>query len=129
MMKLEHVALNVENPKAMSEWWAKNLGMKVILSNEESPFIHFIVDSAGTSMLELYNNPAAPKTDYAAMSSFSLHIAFSSDDINADREKLMAGGATAEGDISTTPAGDKLAFMRDPWSTPFQFVQRQKPLA
>lgn len=127
-MKLEHVALNVEDPKAMAEWWAENLGMKVVLANDESPFIHFVVDSAGVSMLELYNNPAAEKTDYAAMSSFSLHIAFSSSDIEADRADLIARGATAEGEISTTPAGDKLAFLRDPWNVPFQFVQRLKPL-
>lgn len=127
-MKLEHVALNVAEPKALAEWWAKNLDMKIVLGNDESPYIHFIVDSDGTSMLELYNNPAAPPTDYAALSSFSLHIAFSSSDIAADRDKLIAGGATAEGEISTTPTGDKLAFLRDPWNTPFQLVERLKPL-
>lgn len=127
-MKLEHVALNVADPKAQAEWWAKTLDMKIVRGSDESPYIHFIVDSAGVSMLELYNNPAAPPTDYAAMSSVSLHIAFSSSDIAADREKLIAGGATAEGEITTTPAGEQLAFLRDPWSTPFQLVQRPKPL-
>lgn len=127
-MKLEHVALNVEDPKAMAEWWGKNLGTRVVLANEESPYIHFVVDSAGVSMLELYNNPAEPVPDYASLSSVNLHIAFSSSDIDADRSKLISGGATAEGEISETPAGDKLAFLRDPWNTPFQLVQRLKPL-
>lgn len=127
-MKLEHVALNVEDPKAMSEWWAKTLGMRVVLANEESPYIHFVVDSDGTSMLELYNNPAAPAPDYAAISCWSLHIAFSSSDIEGDRSKLVEGGATTEGEITVTPTGDKLAFFRDPWSTPFQLVERVKPL-
>lgn len=127
-MKLEHVALNVAEPKAQAEWWAKNMDMKIVLSNDESPYIHFIVDSAGVSMLELYNNPAAPPPDYAAINCFSLHIAFSSSDIEADRAKLIAGGATAEGEVTSTPTGDKLAFLRDPWQTPFQLVERAKPL-
>lgn len=127
-MKLEHVALNVADPKAQAEWWAKNLGMRVVLASEEPPHIHFVVDSAGVSMLELYNNPAVEPTDYASLSSASLHIAFSSSDIEADRSKLVAGGATVEGDVTSTPAGDKLAFLRDPWNTPFQLVERLKPL-
>jgi len=32
------------------------------------------------------------------------------------------------GDISTTAAGDKLVFLRDPWQVPLQLVQRLKPM-
>ncbi len=126
-MKLEHVAINVPDPAAMARWWGEHLGMRTVLASQDSPYIHFIADEAG-SMLELYNNPAAPMPDYASMNPFNLHIAFSSADIEADRQRLIAAGATPVGEITTTPAGDKLAFLRDPWQVPFQFVQRKKPL-
>ena len=44
------------------------------------------------------------------------------------RQRLIAAGATAEGDVATTPAGDKLAFLRDPWNVVVQLVQRKNPM-
>jgi glyoxylase I family protein len=126
-MKLEHVAINVPEPAAMAAWWSEHLGMRIVLSSDASPFMHFIADEAG-SMLELYNNPAAPMPDYESTNPFNLHIAFASSDIEADRQRLEAAGATLISEVTTTPAGDKLTFLRDPWHVPFQFVQRQKPL-
>jgi hypothetical protein len=57
-----------------------------------------------------------------------LHFAFASDNIEADRDRMVAAGATLVGEITTNAVGDKLLFLRTPWSVPFQFVQRQKPL-
>ena len=126
-MNLEHVAINVPDPVAMAQWWGKHLGMRTILSSDQPPHMHFIYDDSG-SMLELYCNTAAPMPDYANIHTANLHIAFSSQAIEADRARVLAAGATAVGEISTTPAGDKLCFLRDPWHVPFQFVQRSKPL-
>lgn len=126
-MKLEHVAINVPDAQAFVKWFADNLGMRVVMSNTTSPFMHFIADEDG-SMLEIYSNPAAPMPDYANMHPMNLHLAFSSSDIEADRARLLAAGATAFGEISVTPAGDKLAFFHGPQSVPFQLVQRKKPL-
>jgi glyoxylase I family protein len=127
-MKLEHVAINVPEPAKMAQWWADNLGMEVVLASDKSPYMHFIADTPRQSMLELYNNPNAPMPDYSQTNPFNLHIAFTSNSIEADRQKLLDGGATAVGDITTNPDGTKLAFLRDPWSVPFQLVQRAKPL-
>jgi glyoxylase I family protein len=126
-MKLEHVAINVPEPAKMAAWWSEHLGMRIVLASDASPFMHFIADEAG-SMLELYNNPAAPMPDYETINPFNLHIAFTSSDIDADCQRLEAAGATRVTDVTSTPAGDKLVFLRDPWQVPFQFVQRQKPL-
>jgi glyoxylase I family protein len=126
-MKLEHVAINVPDPAAQAEWFVQHLGMRMVVAGTTPPYMHFVVDEAG-SMLELYNNSAAPMPDYANMNPFNLHIAFASDNIEADRERLLAAGATAAGEITTSAAGDKLCFLRTPWYVPFQFVQRQKPL-
>ena len=125
-MKLEHVAINVPEPAAMAKWYAENLGMRIVVASNESPYMHFIADEAG-SMMEIYNNPAATMPDYPNMSPFNLHMAFSTDNIEEERDRLVAAGATA-GEITSTPRGDKLLFLRDPWSIPFQFVQRSSPL-
>ncbi|MEZ4663277.1 MAG: VOC family protein [Caldilineaceae bacterium] len=127
-MKLEHVAINIPQPAAAAQWWAENLGMRIVVAGKESPFAHFIVDSANASMMEFYNNPAAELPDYAAMNPFNLHIAFNTDDIAADQGNPIAAGASAVKGEYTTPVGDKLCFLRDPWQVPFQLVQRNKPM-
>ena len=126
-MKLEHVAINVPDAQAFVKFFVDNLGMRVVLSNTSSPFMHFIADEEG-SMLEIYSNPDVPMPDYTAIHPTNLHLAFSSAEIESDRKRLLAAGAEAFGEITTTPAGDKLAFFRGPQSVPFQLVQRQKPL-
>lgn len=127
-MKLEHVAINIPEPAAAAQWWSENLGMRIVMSQKESPYMHFIVDSDNASMMEFYNNPVAPLPDYASMNPFNLHIAFSSSDIAGDRARLIEAGATAVNEITPTAAGDQLCFLRDPWQVPFQLVQRKKPM-
>lgn len=126
-MKLEHVAINVSDPQAAARWYSENLDLRLVSAAEQAPFPHFLADEAG-SMLEMYNNPQGAVPDYSQMSPFSLHLAFTTDDIGAMRERLVNAGAEAEGDTLTTPVGDKLAFVRDPWGVPLQLVSRAKPL-
>ncbi len=126
-MKLEHVAINVPDPAGLAEWLVQNLGMRIVVASTVAPYMHFVADEAG-SMIELYNNPAAPMPDYANMDPFNLHFAYASADIEADRARVIAAGATAVGEITTNAVGDKLCFLRTPEQVPFQFVQRQKPL-
>ncbi len=126
-MKLEHVAINVPDAAALAQWLVDHLGMRIVLANPAPPYMHFVADAAG-SMLELYSNPAVEIPDYANIHPTNLHLAFTSSNIEADRERMLAAGATTVTDITVTPAGDKLLFLRTPWQVPFQFVQRKKPL-
>lgn len=126
-MKMEHVAINVPAPAEMAAWYTAHLGMRIVMASNDAPYMHFIADDVG-SMMELYNNPAAPMPDYANMSPFNFHMAFSSSNIEADRARMIAAGATTITEITTTARGDKLLFLRDPWQIPFQFVQRSSPL-
>jgi predicted enzyme related to lactoylglutathione lyase len=127
-MKLEHMALNVEDPVGMAKWYADNLEMRIVRAVDESPYFHFVADKQGQSMLELYNNPTVEVPDYASLSPFVLHIAFAVDDIERTRDRLVAAGATIAGNMTTMPTGDQLLFLRDPWNVPFQLVKRVKPL-
>ena len=127
-IRLEHVAINVEDPAAMARWYCNNLGMKVVRQGPPPANMRFISDSGGNMMLELYNNPPDEVPDYPAMNPLSLHIAFMVDDVKAITKKLIAAGATIAVDINSTPAGDELVILRDPWGVPIQFLKRAKPM-
>ena len=127
-MKIEHVAFNVENAAEAAKWYAENLGLKIVRSMTESPYIHFLADGEEESMLEFYSNPAAIVPDYAAMSPLILHIAFTVDDIDSVRNRLVEVGATAVGDTTSMPNGDQLAIVRDPWGLAVQLVARVEPM-
>lgn len=126
-MKLEHVALNVPDAQAAAAWYQEHLNLRIVKASEASPYIHFLADEAG-SMLELYSNPAAPTPNYSVQHPVTLHLAFLAQDIEGERDRLVAAGARAEGEIDTTPAGDQITFLRDPWGVTLQLVKRVQPL-
>ena len=127
-VRLEHVAINVEDPPAMVKWYCDNLGMKIVRKGPPPVNMHFISDAGGNMMLEIYNNPPDEVPDYPNMNPLSLHIAFMVDDVKAIMKKLMAAGATIAVDLETTQAGDEIVMLRDPWGVPIQFLKRAKPM-
>jgi len=79
-------------------------------------------------MLEFYNNPKAAVPDYRAIDPLMLHVAFLTADVPGTRARLMAAGATPEGDAQVTPAGDHVAMLRDPWALAVQLIQRKSSM-
>jgi len=127
-IRLEHDAINVEDPVSMAKWYGKNLGMKLVRKGPPPVNMHFISDAGGNMMLEIYHNPPDAVPDYASMDPLLLHIAFMVDNVKGIREKLIAAGATAVGEVTITSSGDELAMLRDPWGVAIQFVKRAKPM-
>lgn len=127
-MKIEHVALNVQEPVAMGRWYVEHLGLKVKRRTVEPPYAHFLADDSGTVMLEIYGNDAAPVPDYGGTDPLVLHFAFVSEDLNGDIRRLSNAGATLLGDVQTAPNGDQLAMLRDPWGIAVQLVKRAEPM-
>ena len=127
-MRLEHVALNVPDVRAMAAWYVEHLGMRVTSAGDSPPHATFVADSAGRSMLELYTweDPAPPQ--WSARDRYQVHLAFLTDDLEADRDRLVAAGAAVDGEPVHNPAGDVLLFLRDPWGVAFQIVLRAAPL-
>lgn len=121
---LEHVAFNVPEPAAMAEWYCRHLGMRVVREGPPPANARFIIDSAGVRMLELYRNPPESVPDYRRTDPLNLHVAFAVEDVAATHRRLLEAGATAVGDPETTPAGDVVVFLRDPWGVPLQLVKR-----
>ena len=127
-VRLEHVAINVEDPVGMVKWYCQNLGMKLVRKGPPPINMHFISDAGGNMMLEIYHNPPDAVPDYSSMDPLLLHISFMVDNVKSIREKLITAGATPVGEITITSSGDELAMLRDPWGVAIQFVKRTKPM-
>ena len=109
------------------EFYKKAFGAReeARLPGPDGKLMHAMVRIHGDAvMLEFYNNPKAAIPDYRAIDPLALHLAFWTDDVKGTRERLIAAGATPEGDVVETPAGDQLTMLRDPWGIPIQFVNR-----
>lgn len=127
-IRLEHVAINVEDPVEMAKWYCDNLGMKIVRKGPPPVNMLFISDAGGNMMLEIYHNPPDAVPNYRSMNPLSLHIAFMVDDVEKTRRRLVTAGATIATDITVTDSGDKLVMLRDPWGVPIQFVKRAEPM-
>src|SRR3954469_232405 len=128
MLQVEHTAFQMQDPVAVAKWYTQHLGFRILRAMEASPFTHFMADAAGKVVLELYNNPVAPVPDYPKLNPLHLHLAFCTDQLEATRDTLIKAGATLYEDTITTPAGDKLMMLRDPWGFPIQLCKRVKPM-
>ena len=129
-MKIEHVGYMVKDPIQVAHWYCQNLGFRIVRGMETSPFTHFLMDSRGEGMLEIYNNPAASVPDYASMDPLVFHVAFAVGDeaIEAIRDRLLSAGAVIYSDLVTTPSGDRLVMLRDPWGMAVQLAQRKQAM-
>jgi glyoxylase I family protein len=127
-MKIEHVALQVGDPEGVAGWYVEHLGMVVKRAQDTAPFGHFLADDAGAVMIELYHYPTMAVPDYRSMNPLTLHLAFSAGDVDRDRARLLAAGATAEGEVQVNDVGDRVAMLRDPWGVALQLVRRATPM-
>lgn len=118
-MKLEHIGFNVAEPQKVMDWWCANLGF-----TQTHPA--FVVDSTGQMAIEFYRNDATPIPDYTAISPLTLHIAFLSEDVDADAARLVAAGATLLETVHKP--GFDMAMLRDPFGLAIQFVTRGTPI-
>jgi catechol 2,3-dioxygenase-like lactoylglutathione lyase family enzyme len=126
-LNLEHIALNVADPAGIAAWYVKNLGMRIVRQSTVAPFIHFVADAAGRTVIELYNNADDPIPEYKSMHPLRLHVAFAASDPDAARAALIAAGASLVEDI-TRQDGTRLVMLRDPWGLALQLCKRPEPL-
>lgn len=120
--RFEHLAINVENPKAVADWYVKYLGLEIVSASNKMIFVR---DAGSHFMFELYNKPEA-KGSFASLSHASAHVAFAVDDAEALSTKMVEGGAKIL-KAFTNPIGDTVINMRDPWGNMLQVIQRLKP--
>jgi len=126
-MKIEHLALNVTQPHAVSDWYEKNLGLTVVKKMAEAPYMTFLADDSGKVMIELYQNSKASVLAFDKLDPLMLHLAFVSEDPEHEKSRLVAAGATLVSD-DTLEDGTRLLMLRDPWGLAIQFCKRAKPM-
>ena len=127
-MKIEHVAINVEDPISTARWYCENLGFTIKRESKQAPFAHFVADDSGQMMIEIYGNREVPTPDYRSMNPMELHLALVSEDVQADCDRLVQAGAELIGDIHHMSTGDTMALLRDPWGFTLQLVKRVEPM-
>lgn len=128
-MRVEHIAFNVADPNGMARWYCEHLGFTVKRKVMQEPWAHFLLDEHGSFMIEIYGNKSQPIPDYAQVAPATLHLAFVSRDLEADRNRLLKAGATPVTDgIEALPGGDAMTFVRDPWGVTLQLVKRATPM-
>ncbi|GAA4440950.1 hypothetical protein GCM10023188_38840 [Pontibacter saemangeumensis] len=126
-MKLEHFALNVDDPVAMAAWYVDNLGMQVVRQMQEAPYTTFLADDSGRIMLEIYRNPANEVPDYRHMNPLLVHLAYVSERPGEDKNRLMKAGAGFETEMQLED-GSHLVMLRDPWGLALQLCKRGVPM-
>ena len=127
-MRVEHFALQVPDPVRMAEWYVEHLGCTIARSGGEPAHARFLLDESGSVLLEIYRNPQVEVPNYHDMDPLRLHLAFLSDDLKADRDRLVKDGAKIAEDIFKSPAGDQFVMLRDPWGIALQLVRRAQPM-
>jgi glyoxylase I family protein len=127
-MKIEHFALQINDPVAVAQWYGEHLGFTIKRHVGAPTHTHFLCDAAGAVMVEFYNNPKVSTPDYAALDPLLVHIAFASENPARDCDRLVQAGATIAEDLTITPAGDTIVMLRDPWGLAIQLVQRAAPM-
>ena len=126
-MRFEHFAINVPDASAMARWYVANLDMRIVRGSDSFPFAHFLADSTGRTIIEIYSNPADPIPDYSWQHHFRFHFAFAADDLDTTMQKLILAGASLAID-ETIPDGSRIITLRDLWGIPFQLARRIAPL-
>ncbi len=122
-MKIEHFALNVEDPIAMVQWYIKHIGLKIVSQLKVAPFAAFLADDSGRVMIEIYKNPEDEIPPYRKMNPLLLHLAFVSESPELDKNNLLKSGATLDTEVHLED-GSHLVMMRDPWGLAIQFCKR-----
>ena len=126
-MKIEHFAINVENPVEMADWYAETMGLKVVSQIQKPPFTSFLADDSDRVMIEIYNNPADQVPDYRNMDPLLLHLAFVSQDPEMDKNRLVKAGAEVVSN-DRLDDGSHLIMLRDPWGVCIQLCKRGTPM-
>ena len=96
------------------------------MSRGDEAATHFLSDSTGRIVVELYSKPTMPVPDFTAAHPLAFHFAVATTAAQSERLRLEKAGATWVSE--DLPAdGSVLIMMRDPWGVPLQLCQRAKP--
>ena len=85
-MRIEHVAFNVPDPLAVARWYVEHLGFEVKRRIVDPPFAHFLADSTGQVMIEIYGRDDVAAPDYTAQHPATLLPVLLGEDLRPDEQ-------------------------------------------
>ena len=113
-MQIEHLAINAQRAEEMVAWYSAHCRMPVWHEGHADVYVGFL--GVPPSLVEIYNNPDRPYLLPGDIDPATIHLAFQSNDLVADRDRLIAAGATLiEGE--PTEDGYGLLMLRCLWFT------------
>ena len=105
-VRFEHLAINVENPKKVADWYVKYVGFSTLIAR--------------------CSKKDAAKGKFSDLNHAAGHVAFATDDAEALAGKMVQGGAKKLKQFNN-PVGDTVINMQDPWGNNLQVIHRVKP--
>lgn len=123
-MKIEHFAFNIQDAKGMVQWYHEYC-MPIWVEREEPVYCAFLGEAP--TLVEIYSNPTAAYFEPVRMAPLTCHLAFFSETLAEDRDRLVNAGATLlSGEIDSEGYG--LLMLRCPWGLSIQLCKRKEAL-
>lgn len=118
---IEHPGIAAQNPKELTQWYIKTLGMELKLQPGETTFF---IACKGGGIIEIYQAKfSAPPLENNYVRGLC-HIAFYVDDFDQAYDDLITQGVEVAATPMIIPPRLKLALFRDPEGNLFHITQR-----
>lgn len=119
---VEHIALCAKDSKALSDWYVKMFGFKVVYENGKGVFF---VKAADGAMFEIMNSTSGEQPeDNSALGLRHIALSVSKDDFDIEVNKIKEAGLPIVADVSESSKGIKTFFFKDPEGNVIHFIYR-----
>ncbi len=126
---IDHPAMSCYDVRKLAEWYCKNLGMKIMGDNGQTPpslVLGYDADFLGGAVLELMpvKNAGPPPVEVPRFCPGLRHFAVRVSDFDAAYAQLQESGVTFLFEPVIAVGGGKIVSFRDPEGNEVQIVQR-----
>lgn len=120
---MEHVGLGASDTAALSRWYCRVFGLRVLYESSDAIPVYFLTDASESFKIEIFplkKNSDAPSS--------AAHLCFYTDDIHDAIAHLKREGVENIGEIRSIMNEGKTIFFPDPVGHVVQVVHRPKAL-
>ena len=122
---IEHIALYTKNAKALTDWYVKYLGTKIVVDTGKGVFFVAFPDG---SMLEIVENSKEENIPTPLETPGIRHLAITVDDFEDAEAKIREANTEILQEPLVAPNGAKTMFFRDLDGNILHFIKRPEPL-
>ena len=126
MARLEHIGICAKDTIKLKDWYVKLFDLKIVYDNKKEMPTYFLLLEDG-NMIEIYG-AEGPTASVDNKVQGLRHLAFWTDDIEKEYDKLQAENVEIIEELKTNPNMVKTVFFKDPEGNILHFIQRPTPL-